>query len=377
VVGADPGAPPLTVSALHRRLAERARSWPGALTPLSTHDTKHSEDTRARIGVLASLAERYAEVAERLVVHHGPRRHTVAGRLAPSRIDELVLYQNLLGAWPLTAPDEDGFDERIVAYMTKAAHEEKLRTSWTDPDKEYEAELARFARLAIETFRSDAIQDLRELREAVAWYGALDGLTESLLRLAVPGVPDIYQGCEVWNLSLVDPDNRRPVDWARRARLLAQLGIEGPPTTHVARDALAAWRDGRVKLLVNARGLRLRKALPALFAEGEYLPLGVSGTHTRHVIAFARRHGANWALAIAPRLPVGLASVGEPPIGVAVWEDTSVLLPEDAPARFRSALTGEEVVASDGRIALGDALATLPLALLVAADVPHERPGAG
>ena len=276
-MGGDPGAAPLTVSALHRRLLARARAWPGALTPLSTHDTKHSEDTRARIGVLASLSARYAAVVSQLVELHDPERREVSGRLAPSRIDELVLYQNLLGAWPLDAGDEEEFAERIVAYMAKAAHEEKLRTSWTEPDEQYEAELTRFARIAIETFRSDALPDLHELREAVEWYGALDGLTQSLLRLAVPGVPDIYQGCELWNLSLVDPDNRRPVDWSLRARLLERIGIDEPPSAALALEALASWRDGRIKLLVTARGLHLRRALPALFGEGVYLPLGVSG----------------------------------------------------------------------------------------------------
>ena len=241
-VGADPGAAPLTTSALHRRLAIRALTWPGSLTPLSTHDTKHSEDTRARIGVLAALSERYAAVVTRLVEHHDAARRPVAGRMAPSRLDELVLYQNLLGAWPLDASEEDGFAERILAYMSKAAHEEKLRTSWTDPDEEYEAELARFATRAIETFRGDAIPDLRDLRDAVAWYGALDGLSQTLLRFAAPGVPDVYQGCELWNLSLVDPDNRRPVDYALRAALLDRLAIDSrrPPRSHATPCATGA-----------------------------------------------------------------------------------------------------------------------------------------
>jgi (1->4)-alpha-D-glucan 1-alpha-D-glucosylmutase len=363
-VGGDPGAAPLTVSALHRRLLARSRAWPGALTPLSTHDTKHGEDTRARIGVLASLAGRYEAVLAHLIEHHDPARSEVAGRLAPSRIDELVLYQNLLGAWPLVAGDEEEFAERIVAYMAKAAHEEKLRTSWTDPDEEYEAELTRFARLAIETFRGNAIPDLRELREAVSWYGALDGLTQSLLRLTVPGVPDIYQGCELWNLSLVDPDNRRPVDWSLRAQLLERIGIDVPPSPGPAAEVLAGWRDGRVKLLVTARGLRLRQALPRVFGEGAYLPLGVTGPLARHVIAFARHDAEAWVLAVMPRLPVGLAAVGVPPTGHAVWSDTAIRLPDGAPARFRSALTGEHVTASDGSLPLGDMLATLPVALI-------------
>ena len=193
--------------------------------------------------------------------------------MAPSRLDELVLYQNLLGAWPLDATEEAGFAERILDYMAKAAHEEKLRTSWTDPDEEYEAELARFATRAIETFRGDAIAGLRELRDAVAWYGALDGLSQALLRFAAPGVPDVYQGCELWNLSLVDPDNRRPVDYELRARLLEQLAIDAPPSAEIARDALRRGATAasscssllaRCTCAAAARGLRDRRVSAAL-----------------------------------------------------------------------------------------------------------------
>jgi (1->4)-alpha-D-glucan 1-alpha-D-glucosylmutase len=353
------------VSALHRLLAGRARSWPGALTPLTTHDTKHSEDTRARIGVLASLADRYARVVTRLIEHHDAQRHEVAGRLAPSRVDELLLYQNLLGAWPLDDAEHEEFGERIVAYMAKAAHEEKLRTSWTDPDPDYEAELTRFARLAIETFRGDAIPDLTELRAAVAWYGALDGLSQTLVRLVAPGVPDTYQGTELWSLSLVDPDNRRPVDYDLRARLLETLAIERPPDPAIARDALAGWRDGRVKLLVTARALHLRRSLTDVFRDGAYLPLATDGAQARHAIAFARRADERWVLALVPRLPVGLAPVGVPPLGRDVWNDTAAVLPGSAPARYRDALTGALLTTVDGRISLADAFATLPLALLV------------
>jgi (1->4)-alpha-D-glucan 1-alpha-D-glucosylmutase len=364
-VGADPGSAPLTTSALHRRLAARAQTWPGSLTPLSTHDTKHSEDTRARIGVLAALSERYAAVVERLVEHHDGARRQVAGRMAPSRLDELVLYQNLLGAWPLDEHEEPDFGERILAYMSKAAHEEKLRTSWTDPDEEYEAELARFATRAIETFHGTAIPDLRELRAAVAWYGALDGLSQVLVRFAAPGVPDVYQGCELWNLSLVDPDNRRPVDYELRARLLAQLAIDEPATVEIARDALRDWRDGRVKLLVTARALHLRRELRDVFEQGEYIALSATGPQARNVIAFARRSGERWVIAVVPRRPSVLVEVGAAPIGGDVWNETALALPDGAPVEYRNALTGERVGVEDGQLGLANALATLPVGLLV------------
>ncbi|MEO9175843.1 MAG: malto-oligosyltrehalose synthase, partial [Gaiellales bacterium] len=201
--------------------------------------------------------------------------------------------------------------------------------------------------------------------DAVAWYGALDGLSQTLIRLVAPGVPDTYQGCELWNLSLVDPDNRRPVDYARRARLLDRLAIDLPPTTEVARHALADWRDGRVKLLVTARALHLRRALPELFARGTYLPLVVSGPQERHAIAFARRAGDAWALAVVPRLPVGLAPVDVQPLGPEVWNETSIELPEGAPTAFTNALTGEVVRADGGKLGVGEVLEVLPVGLLV------------
>jgi (1->4)-alpha-D-glucan 1-alpha-D-glucosylmutase len=249
--------------------------------------------------------------------------------------------------------------------MSKAAHEEKLRTSWTDPDEEYEAELARFATRAIETFRGSAISDLRELREAVAWYGALDGLSQALLRFAVPGVPDVYQGSELWNLSLVDPDNRRPVDYELRARLLESLAIGEPPSAGIARDALREWRDGRIKLLVSARSLHLRRELRDLFERGEYIPLSATGPQARNVISFARRQGEQWVIAVVPRRPSVLVDVGAAPIGRDVWHETALALPDTAPSEFRNALTGETVQVAAGGLALADALATLPVGLLV------------
>ena len=255
-VGGDPGAAPLTTSALHRRLLARARAWPGALTPLSTHDTKHSEDTRARIGVLAALSERYAAVVSQLVEHHdagaaGGRR---AG-MAPSRIDELVLYQNLLGAWPLDGGAEEEFAERIVDVHGEGG----ARGEAADElDRSRRAVRGRAGPLrdaiAIETFRGDAIPDLRELRAAVAWYGALDGLSQSLLRFAAPGVPDVYQGCELWNLSLVDPDNRRPVDCVAAGAACSSASASTSRRRRAWRSRRSrAWRDGRIKLLVTAR----------------------------------------------------------------------------------------------------------------------------
>ena len=367
-VGADPGAAPLTTSALHRRLAARAQTWPGALTPLSTHDTKHSEDTRARIGVLAALSERYAAIVTRLVEHHDGERRSIGGRMAPSRLDELVLYQNLLGAWPLDESEEADFADRILAYMAKAAHEEKLRTSWTDPDEEYEAELARFATRAIETFRGDA--DPRPARAARC------GRLVRSPRRALPDAAALRgtgSAGRVPGLRALEPGARRSRTTAGRsttafgARLLEQLAIDA------ARDGrdratkrCARGETDASSCCVTARALHLRKRLPEVFERGEYIALSATGPQARHVIAFARRSGERWVIAVVPRRPSALVEVGAAPIGGAVWGETALALPEGAPTEFENALTGERLQATDGALPLKDALATLPVALLVA-----------
>ena len=293
-VGGDPGAAPLTVSALHRRLLARARAWPGALTPLSTHDTKHSEDTRARIGVLASLSARYAAVVSQLVELHDPERREVSGRLAPSRIDELVLYQNLLGAWPLAAGDEEEFAERIVAYMAKAAHEEKLRTSWTEP--------GRAVRSRADPLREDRDRDLPQRRATRPARAARGGrvVRGAGWTHAVAAPPrGARRARHLPGMRALEPEPRRPRQPPPR-RLVA---AGPPPRAHRHRRAAlrrpwrsrpsASWRDGRIKLLVTARGLHLRRALPGLFGEGVYLPLGVSGDagETRDRVRPPRRAG--------------------------------------------------------------------------------------
>ncbi|HET9904850.1 MAG TPA: malto-oligosyltrehalose synthase [Xanthobacteraceae bacterium] len=296
-VGNDPTLPALSPEAFHRRLAARARTAPHGLTATATHDTKRGEDARARLLTLPEFAEEWSVLVEgwrqmnaRFVATEGTLR-------VPSRGHEYMLYQAFAGAWPLGEPQADDFAARMEAYAVKAAREGKLETSWIHPDEGYEAGLSAFVRAVLDPARSEAfLESFSAFARRLALVGALTGLAQLALKATMPGVPDFYQGSEFWDLSLVDPDNRRPVDFARRAEALRDLapGCDWP--------ALAAnWTDGQVKLALARRLLAARERLPHVFADGEYRPLAVAGADAGHVLAFARRSGRDSVVVVVGR----------------------------------------------------------------------------
>ncbi len=348
-VGGEPDPADLSTAAFHRLAGERGSRWPGTLNATSTHDSKRSEDVRARIAVLSEIAPDWEETVQRWRERNRSKKRAVAGRAAPDGNAELLLYQTLVGIWPLDRGVTDDLRERLQGYMLKALREAKAETSWLRPSQAYEDATRAFVDAILDD--DDFTRELAALDGRVAVHGAVNALAGVVLKMAVPGVPDIYRGCEVWDLSLVDPDNRRPVDFARRRALLGELPGAAPA------ELVAHWRDGRIKLLVTTRALHLRRRLPELFARGEYLPLDATGRHAAHVVTFARRHEGRWAVALAPRLTVALGPGF--PIGP-VWGDTSIRLPRAAPGRWRDALTGREVAT----LRIADVLAELPVALL-------------
>ncbi|HEX9122028.1 MAG TPA: malto-oligosyltrehalose synthase [Actinomycetota bacterium] len=365
-VGGDPGAEPISVAAFHRRIGER-REGLAPLISTSTHDTKRSEDVRARIAVLSEMPDAWRTHAARWMRANRRLRSLAGGRTVPDADEELYLYQTLLGAWPLEG-DLDAFAGRIREHVVKAAREAKVHTDWLDPDLEHEAALASFAAAAIGNERF--LRHFLPLQRTVAFHGAMNSLGQVVLRSALPGVPDVYNGAETWNLSLVDPDNRRPVDFAKLARMLAWLDrLERRNRAGTARELLDAWPDGRVKLYVVSRSLRLRLDVPELFLDGRYLPVAAHGSRAGHVVAFARRLEDRWALAVAPRLTLRLAGPGRPPLGERVWADTTLELPREAPPVWRDVFTGGPVRANGrGGLLVADVLARFPVALLVSVD---------
>ncbi len=382
-VGGNPDSFGAGLSAFHRQNAERLQRWPHAMLATSTHDNKRSEDVRARINVLSEVPEEWRAALVRWNRLNTSRKSIVKGELAPDRNDEYLFYQALLGAWPFEPSPEElaVFRERMVQYMLKAIKEAEVHTSWINPDADYEAATRDFVTQVLTDDPDDPFrQDFALLQRRVAFYGQVNGLSQVLLKLTSPGVPDIYQGQEVWDFSLVDPDNRRPVDYDRRRALLADLRrrLDDPGTDRAAlcRELLEHSPDGRVKLFVTHRTLAYRREHPQLFDQGGYRALRSIGRRRRHVCAFVRSREEEALVVVVPRLAVRLTNGAEVwPLGRPVWRDTWLVLPrQPVGRRFRDVFTGAELAVEEG-----DGIAGLPLAE-VCRDFPVallERVGGG
>ena len=357
-VGADPGGlRAVSPVALHEFNIRRQEHTPHSLNATATHDTKRGEDVRARLNVLSELADEWVEHQRRWSELNSGLKTSLHGEHSPSANDETLIYQTLVGAWPLHDRELPEFRERLHAYVIKAAREAKERTSWLDPDQDYERALTGFAEAL---FASQPFLDaFLPFQRRVAEHAVTNSLAQVVLKIASPGVPDIYQGTELWDLSLVDPDNRRPVDFAKRARLLDEIS-QSEPSIELAQELLSNWQEGRIKLYITHKCLSFRRANAALFSEGDYVALEVVGRHAERVLAFARRNEDTWAVAVIPRL---VARLGSPPLGD-VWRDTSVVLPDTAPKRWSNVFTGELLTAPNGAISLAITFAVLPISLL-------------
>jgi (1->4)-alpha-D-glucan 1-alpha-D-glucosylmutase len=347
-VGADPSRFGTAVDQFHHDNLERLRSWPLAMLTTSTHDTKRGEDAAARIAVLTEMPVEWRRAVTRWSrTNERHRVQTDAGE-APSRRDEYTFYQALVGALPSGGVDAE-FVARMVATMEKAVREAKEESSWVRPDPAYDAAVSRFVAGALGD--RGFLADLHDFCERVATPGAVNGLARALLRLTSPGVPDTYQGSELWNHRFVDPDNRVPIDFERRRRMLAE--IEGMD----AAGLLERWADGSPKLAVTRAALTLRARRRELFLQGDYEPIDGG----EHVVAFARTHGDDRIVVVVPRFSWRLTRGDRRwPVGD-VWRDARLEL---GPGRWRNVVTGETLAGGDVRMA--DALATFPVALLEA-----------
>ncbi len=378
-VGGDPTRFGQPVAAFHTENQERLRRWPLSMLATATHDTKRGEDARARLNVLSELPRRWRALLSRWSRVAASGRATVQDRQAPSPAEEYLFYQALVGAWPsgLSGPPGPAFVERLRAYMVKAMREAKVHTSWINPSAEYERAVLEFVREVLAGSVSDRFRrSFAPFAATVAWVGMLNSLAQLVLKLGSPGVPDFYQGTELWDLSLVDPDNRQAVDYGHRRRLLAELASvaeaaggsgDGRNTLDAVRALLWSWTDGRIKMYVTHVGLVLRRRHAPLFLEGEYLPLPAAGERSDHVVAFARRYGGQAALVLAPRMVVGLIGEAERlPVGTAVWGDTALPMPAGAaPGDYRNVLTGEILRLQGPTVQVAAALTTLPVGLWI------------
>lgn len=378
-VGSDPDQFGMSVAAFHRQNAERAAKWRGGVLATATHDTKRGEDTRARINVLSELPREWAASLRRWGALNRTHKRVVHGRERwPDRNDEYLLYQTLAGAWPLDllfdeqidAGKHAAFAERIHAYMEKAVREAKVHTGWITQDGEYEGALHTFIDGALaQPERNPFVQEARPFVRRLAGLGLTNSLAQTLLKLTSPGVPDTYQGTDLWDFSLVDPDNRRPVNFAERAKALEGMRrrLRYDPA-ELAAELLASSHDGRIKLLLTHGALTFRAAHPALFAEGGYAAVETTGARADSIVAFVRTAGNEAALTVAPRLVARVSPDGAPPLGDG-WGDTALLLRgESAASQWRDVVTGAVLApeSADGgaTLPLARLFATLPFALL-------------
>jgi (1->4)-alpha-D-glucan 1-alpha-D-glucosylmutase len=360
----------------HRRMEERLRSWPHGLNASSTHDTKRSEDVRSRLNILTELAPEWEERLDRWMGWNAPLRPRLGEIVVPDVSEETLLYQTLLGAWPLWEREERSFLERLSGVLVKSLREGKRHSQWIRPDRAYEAAFLEFARRILEPSPENRfLSDFHAFRERVAAAGALHSLSQTLLKIASPGVPDFYQGTELWDFSLVDPDNRRPVNFPSRRAALAQLDAEaGRNLPGLLLELRREWRDGRIKLYVISRALRARSANPRLFARGAYAPVETRGPDASRVIAVARSRGNDWCVAAVPR-QVAVWQSPTAPLGDLSFKDTTLELPRNAPRDWRDALTGETRCSEAGLLPVQLLLRDFPVALLLSQS--PARPSAG
>ncbi len=368
-VGGDPARFGIKADELHAYLGARQKAWPYGLSALSTHDTKRSDDARARLNVLSEMPEQWQASIKQWKALNGPSKLTAN--------EQYLLYQALAGTWPLepySDADYQEFIKRTQAYMLKAMREAKVNTSWTEPDEEHEKAVLEFIHRILSAGKNDAfLGHFQAFGRRIAHLGQLNSLSQTVMKLACPGVPDTYQGTEVWDFSYVDPDNRRPVDYRHRHRIMEELhamqNAHRDDLGGMAGDLIREKENGRVKFWITWQILRCRRDHPGLLSRGEYIPLRVTGAKAEHVFAFARMHGGKTALVIVPRLIAGLVSSGdagdELPLGKRVWGDTAIALPKQLHGRrFRNVFTGNMV----DRLDAAEIFAHLPVAVLLATD---------
>jgi (1->4)-alpha-D-glucan 1-alpha-D-glucosylmutase len=344
-VGTDPmrESLPLGISTLHEFNSYRQLHWPRTMNATSTHDTKRGEDVRARVNVLSELSREWERFFRRSRRANTSYRKVVHGISAPDPGEESLLFQTMLGAWPPSSEEIPSFRDRLKSFFIKAVREAKLHTNWIEPDSDYESALLCYIDSTFDADQASGFfPEFFALQKKVAFYGCLNSLSQVLLKIASSGFPDFYQGEELWDYNLVDPDNRRPVDFALRRRWLDELKqLDHDSRDQLLETLLAAWPDGRIKLYLTWKALNFRREHPELFQHGDYLPLEVKGRQKESLFAFARRLKGDWAVVVAPRLLSRVVDPGNMPLGRDVWTTASVELPPGAPKEWQDVITGQ------------------------------------
>lgn len=370
-VGGDPRPYPATSQDFSQFVKDRAQFSPYALNATTTHDTKRAEDVRARVNVLSEIPEDWERHLRRWSRLNAPHQQTVDGHRVPDPTEETLLYQTLIGAWPLCPDEIAEFRRRLKDYVIKATREAMVHTRWTRPSLEHEEALARFVEAILDARKSSRfLDDFLKFHEKISYYGMFNSLAQALLKIVCPGVPDFYQGSELWDFRLVDPDNRRPVDFKRRTALLQAITKEGVhPSQKFLGDLCRQWTDSRIKLYVIWKALNLRRQHARLFLDGDYLPVEAEGGRKQNVFALMRYTTDRHLLAAVPRwlartkAPMNVERLQE------YWGNGFLVLPPKAPLKWFNVFTDEEVVCQEkSRRAVlpqRSLFARFPLALLI------------
>jgi (1->4)-alpha-D-glucan 1-alpha-D-glucosylmutase len=374
-VGGDPEQFGLSVNAFHRRNFSRGESWPNSMNASSTHDTKRSEDVRARVNVLSEMPSEWYRAIRRWRDINRKWKTKVGELIAPDANEEYLLYQTLVGSWPLlpmNAQEHAVYIQRIQAYMEKAVHEAKFHSSWISPNAAYDRAVQQFVAQILQSSPDNPfLEDFRQFHAPIAQAGMWNSLSQVLLKIASPGVPDFYQGNELWSFHLVDPDNRQPVDYDRRRKILAKLREKEDCDPAALTDRLISNPcDGAIKLFVTHRALRFRRDHQQLFGAGSYIPLAAEGSRSNHVVAFARQWNGQTIVALVGRLFLRIRNSHPAPIGD-VWGNTAIPLPRKVqPGSFQDVITGQtlpvEQRESGPSLCLAKVFARCPVALLFA-----------
>jgi (1->4)-alpha-D-glucan 1-alpha-D-glucosylmutase len=371
-VGSTPALFGISIEDFHHFNQTRLSYWPHAMNATSTHDTKRGEDVRARINVLSEIPEEWEKHVKQWQEINAPHRTIVEDLVAPSRNDEYFFYQTLIGAFPFDDQDYPNLVNRVKEYVIKAIREAKVHTAWIRPHSEYEEAFLKFVDRTLEPSKKNAFLDsFRPFQRKVQHYGICNSLSQTLLKITAPGVPDFYQGTELWDLSLVDPDNRRPVDFDQRLSYLKEIKSKSKTKSKsksgllsYIEDLLKTPEDARIKLFLIYRALQTRREYLDLFQRGSYEKLTVQGSLKSHVVAFSRELGEMRAIVVAPRLLTSLVKEGEYPLGEQVWHETRIVQSPGSSMVLQDVITGQEIQGEE-TLWLKEILAHFPVALLI------------
>jgi len=367
-VGGHPGHFGVSLENFHRQNQRRAAEWPHSLSATSTHDTKRSEDVRARINVLSEMPGRWYRAIRRWGNLNSEKKAQLDEIPAPDANEEYLLYQTLVGVWPFAAMDAEThaeFVQRIEEYLIKAVREAKIHSSWINSNDAYEQAVRRFVRALLEqSEENEFLKSFADFQSVVARAGMFNSLSQTLLKLTAPGVPDLYQGTEIWDFSLVDPDNRRPVNYELRKELLSSLNTGEHEKAALVDGLLNHPEDGRIKLYLTRTALCFRRDNHELFSTGSYLPLKAAGEKSEHVIGFARVKAEKAVIVASARFFTRLGDSEQLPLGHGIWNGNAIKLSEElSGVRYRDILTGRQIEAGT-ELPLAEVFAHLPLALL-------------